>query len=198
MADLRREIGNSIVAFEPWVLRPFCWGCARNMYGMEDDDIGREPNVIPVLPSTSEYILCLYDRANQETTFIIDEENQSPYELGCWLCGQDLEIHDGATIPIYIDSFSEYFQVPEGGMADPPASFKRRLKTVYGNSCVNCRNEFEDEDLTVDHIVARVHGGDSSPLNLQVLCRACNEKKADAPAQTLELYLDFDLQPLPE
>lgn len=33
------------------------------------------------------------------------------------------------------------------------------------------------EALTIDHIIPEVHGGNSEPQNLQVLCQSCNSKK---------------------
>lgn len=40
--------------------------------------------------------------------------------------------------------------------------------------CVKCNSW---EDLTVDHIVPVIAGGDDSAENLQTLCRSCNSKK---------------------
>ncbi|NUQ74303.1 MAG: HNH endonuclease [Polyangiaceae bacterium] len=34
-------------------------------------------------------------------------------------------------------------------------------------------------ETNVDHVIPRVHGGQGSPVNGQVLCRTCNNKKAD-------------------
>ena len=36
--------------------------------------------------------------------------------------------------------------------------------------------------LTKDHVLAKANGGTDALKNLQTLCRACNEKKADNPA----------------
>lgn len=43
-----------------------------------------------------------------------------------------------------------------------------------GHQCVKCGST---EDLTIDHIYPRVHGGCNCFVNLQTLCRLCNEKK---------------------
>ncbi len=43
--------------------------------------------------------------------------------------------------------------------------------------CVYCGNVFPAEELTVDHVQARVRGGDRSGGNLVTACRACNTTK---------------------
>jgi len=42
---------------------------------------------------------------------------------------------------------------------------------------VYCGQQFPTEDLTVDHVEARVRGGDRSDGNLVTACRACNTLK---------------------
>jgi hypothetical protein len=194
LAELRQEIGDAYVALDICLIRPMCWECEGSLWGVEDDDPLRPLDRVPVLKTGSEPILCVYDRANQQVTLIFHDEQQ-PFELSCWRCGQVLEIHDGETIPGYPESFAEYFKLPEGGPTDRPKSFKRTLKAIYGFKCVGCKEEFTEEDLTVDHVVARAGGGDASPLNLQVLCQSCNAKKADRPVRSVELYLDILLRP---
>ena len=43
--------------------------------------------------------------------------------------------------------------------------------------CVYCGRQFEREDLTVDHVQARVRGGDHSGGNLVTACGGCNVLK---------------------
>jgi 5-methylcytosine-specific restriction endonuclease McrA len=43
--------------------------------------------------------------------------------------------------------------------------------------CVYCGQQFPSEDLTIDHVEARVRGGDRSDGNLVTACRACNRLK---------------------
>lgn len=47
----------------------------------------------------------------------------------------------------------------------------------HGHRCVYCGEEFPAEELTLDHVEARVHGGDRSEGNLVSACRACNTLK---------------------
>jgi 5-methylcytosine-specific restriction endonuclease McrA len=43
--------------------------------------------------------------------------------------------------------------------------------------CVYCGEVFPPEDLTLDHVEARVRGGDRSGGNLVTACTACNTAK---------------------
>jgi 5-methylcytosine-specific restriction endonuclease McrA len=43
--------------------------------------------------------------------------------------------------------------------------------------CVYCGEVFPAEELTVDHVQARVRGGDRSGGNLVTACTACNTAK---------------------
>jgi 5-methylcytosine-specific restriction endonuclease McrA len=43
--------------------------------------------------------------------------------------------------------------------------------------CVYCGQVFPPEELTVDHVQARVRGGDQSPGNLVTACGGCNVLK---------------------
>jgi 5-methylcytosine-specific restriction endonuclease McrA len=46
-----------------------------------------------------------------------------------------------------------------------------------GHRCVYCGEIFEPDALTIDHVQARVRGGDRSPGNLVTACTTCNTAK---------------------
>ena len=50
-----------------------------------------------------------------------------------------------------------------------------------GYRCVYCGQVFPAEALTLDHVQARVRGGDRSAGNLVTACTACNVRKAHRP-----------------
>lgn len=52
---------------------------------------------------------------------------------------------------------------------------KERVFMRDGRICRYCGN---DENLQIDHIISRKHGGTHDMENLQVLCRDCNLKKS--------------------
>ncbi len=55
---------------------------------------------------------------------------------------------------------------------------KEKLRAVVferdGYACCYCGST---DNLTLDHIIPLVHGGNSRPENLQTLCLRCNRKK---------------------
>lgn len=63
------------------------------------------------------------------------------------------------------------------GDLPPPRS---HLDTLYGRQegyCGGCGGHFRKRNFTVDHIVARAHGGTDHIDNLWLLCGACNSSK---------------------
>ena len=60
-----------------------------------------------------------------------------------------------------------------------PSIGKRRRRIVFErdeHKCVYCGS---DENLTIDHIHPVSKGGSNNVKNLQILCRDCNNEKAD-------------------
>ena len=54
---------------------------------------------------------------------------------------------------------------------------RRNLYARDKNKCQYCGNRFSSSDLTIDHIVPRVQGGNNSWTNLVCACLRCNTKK---------------------
>ena len=50
---------------------------------------------------------------------------------------------------------------------------------VFRNVCFYCKNIFEFNELTVDHIIPLSRGGKSTKGNLVPCCKKCNNKKRD-------------------
>ena len=55
-------------------------------------------------------------------------------------------------------------------------SVKKNLH-AKDNTCAGCQREKELDDMDLDHIVARVRGGQDEWRNFQLLCRNCNTSK---------------------
>ena len=62
------------------------------------------------------------------------------------------------------------------------STLRERVLRRDGMSCVYCAGAFPAEQLTLDHVQPRMRGGDNSEGNLVSACRACNARKAGAPA----------------
>ncbi|MCA9291700.1 MAG: HNH endonuclease [Phycisphaerales bacterium] len=54
---------------------------------------------------------------------------------------------------------------------------RRNLYARDGNRCQYCGKTFSTRELTIDHIVPRVAGGDNSWTNLVCACVPCNARK---------------------
>ena len=56
-----------------------------------------------------------------------------------------------------------------------------RLNVFYRDSftCQYCRKPFTSKDLTLDHVIPKSKGGDTSWENIVSSCGPCNNKKAD-------------------
>jgi len=50
-------------------------------------------------------------------------------------------------------------------------------KTIFKRDNYKCKNCAAEENLTIDHIIPLVKGGNNDLENLQVLCMLCNLKK---------------------
>ena len=57
------------------------------------------------------------------------------------------------------------------------------------NTCQYCARIFAPQELTLDHIVPRSRGGDSSWDNLVASCRTCNNRKGDRSPEDAGLRL---------
>ena len=47
------------------------------------------------------------------------------------------------------------------------------------NRCQYCATRFREGDLTIDHVIPRSKGGNSSWNNIVAACKPCNQKKRD-------------------
>lgn len=65
-------------------------------------------------------------------------------------------------------------------MASPQR--KRQVLERHSQRCVYCGGQFDDADLTVDHVQPRARGGDHSEGNLVACCRRCNAQKGGLAA----------------
>lgn len=54
---------------------------------------------------------------------------------------------------------------------------RRNLYARDGNRCQYCSNHFSTKELTLDHVIPRVQGGEHTWRNLVCACVACNARK---------------------
>jgi 5-methylcytosine-specific restriction endonuclease McrA len=76
------------------------------------------------------------------------------------------------------------------GFPDFPIAFTRR--NVYrrdGHRCMYCGERPRPDNLTIDHVVPRSRGGETSWENCVAACIRCNAKKANRTAREVGLSL---------
>ena len=56
---------------------------------------------------------------------------------------------------------------------------KRNVKVRDGFHCQYCGKKFSENSLTIDHVMPKARGGDSSWENTVAACKPCNAKKKD-------------------
>ncbi|MCE2528320.1 MAG: HNH endonuclease [Acidimicrobiia bacterium] len=59
-----------------------------------------------------------------------------------------------------------------------------------GGYCAGCDHHFQLRNLTIDHVVPSSKGGSNDIGNLQLLCHACNQLKADGSQVQLMTELE--------
>jgi len=57
------------------------------------------------------------------------------------------------------------------------SEIRRLLLRAYGNKCKYCRNILDVRNMVCDHMVPLSNGGDSTPKNLEMICKRCNTRK---------------------
>ena len=64
-------------------------------------------------------------------------------------------------------------------MTSPEAKrlWRRAIKEHFGCTCVYCGGTYEINELTLDHVHPRTHGGEDITSNLVPCCRQCNQDK---------------------
>ncbi len=78
-----------------------------------------------------------------------------------------------------------YDRLPTGAV-----TFSRRNVFKRDHStCQYCGAQPGSEELTIDHVVPRSHGGVSSWINCVLACMACNKRKADRTPEQAGLKL---------
>ena len=66
---------------------------------------------------------------------------------------------------------------------------KQYLYGEQGGFCNGCEHHFMMQNFTVDHIIAKAHGGTDHISNLQLLCGSCNSIKGTKSHEELLVLL---------
>ena len=64
-------------------------------------------------------------------------------------------------------------------------------------TCQFCQDKFDQEDLTIDHLVPLAQGGLDEVTNYVTCCSPCNNRKSDLPLVKFAEEIDIDIKALP-
>jgi 5-methylcytosine-specific restriction endonuclease McrA len=116
---------------------------------------------------------------------IIGPERYTLYDFASWA---DLSVAAGEP---YVQAVSLRIRIPEvivlcrcDRFTRPRVVFSRRnLFRRDRNTCQYCGRKFATEDLSIDHLVPRSLGGQSTWTNCVVACLPCNARKGNRPLE---------------
>ena len=75
-------------------------------------------------------------------------------------------------------------------------NYRKYIYVRDKNTCQYCTDEFQDVDLTVDHVYPRSKGGANSWQNLVTCCKPCNSRKADKLTHEAKMWPVNEPRPL--
>jgi 5-methylcytosine-specific restriction endonuclease McrA len=67
-------------------------------------------------------------------------------------------------------------------------SARTLLYAIQAGKCRKCNEQFEKEELTIDHIKPSCEGGSNSIVNKQLLCLLCHRQKTSTET-VMRLYV---------
>jgi len=73
---------------------------------------------------------------------------------------------------------------------EPTKNVKERLYQEQHRKCNACGNEFNIQNLEIDHIIPKSKGGGDYYENYQLLCGSCNKIKGDRPMEYLRMQIE--------
>ena len=68
---------------------------------------------------------------------------------------------------------------------------KKMFYEVYGEKCKYCDRILKVSTMVCDHIIPLSKNGESTPKNLQIICRQCNTRKGPLKEKDFCLILDW-------
>jgi 5-methylcytosine-specific restriction endonuclease McrA len=129
-----------------------------------------------------------------ETARVVDPED---YQLYGWLDWSKLVPRDNE---LYVSTVYSRIRCPEvvaltryDGMPTSAVTFSRR--NIYKRdryTCQYCGIQPGSEELTIDHVLPRSHGGMSTWENCVLACINCNKRKADRTPEQAKMPLKKD------
>lgn len=117
----------------------------------------------------------------QGTALVVDPEDFSTYSWSDWtqLAPTDGESFiQGVSFRLKVPeviTLREFDRVPYSGV---PFSRRNLFKRDH-NTCQYCGQQFPPDQLTIDHVIPRARGGESTWENCVLACVDCNRRKGN-------------------
>ena len=125
------------------------------------------------------------------TARVVDPHDYQTYDWSDWAqlrpAGDDAFVQ-GVSLQICVPevvTLTDYDAVPSAQVAFSRRNIFKRDKFT----CVYCGVQPGTDELTIDHVIPRAHGGQSTWENCVLACLACNHRKADRTPEQARLRL---------
>lgn len=190
----RESFGGHTAFLRLKVLVPVCPDC----YGLDMEALTRVPTVNPDSWETDLLLLGFNPKVVEKLKVDIGEGIEPERGPWCYVCGDWLpwwENEEGCYTKEV--EFAEYFGFEKKEHPDVRRAMRKLIIGMYERECFACGQKLSDDEITIDHIVARSRGGTGDQVNLQVLCEKCNNSKGDTPAKGKDAVLHFPMRPVP-
>ena len=199
--ELRRQFGGYMVQLDLSVLVPVCFDCCgeRSFPYVHCELKEVYPWLSPNGWETDLLLLGMHPGIISHLNKDIEDGIDSSRGPWCYVCHQSLAYweDEDAACRVYSVSFKTFSPFNEPDSHHVGRHLKQVIRQLYDHTCFACGRELEDDEMTVDHVVSKAHGGSGEELNLQLLCFKCNHAKADQPVDVIALALHFPLRPVP-
>ncbi len=125
------------------------------------------------------------------TARVVDPHDYQTYDWSDWAqlrpAGDDAFVQ-GVSLQIRVPevvTLTDYDAVPSAQVAFSRRNIFKRDKFT----CVYCGVQPGTDELTIDHVVPRAHGGQSTWDNCVLACLTCNHRKADRTPEQASMRL---------
>jgi 5-methylcytosine-specific restriction endonuclease McrA len=180
--EQRQRYCTYLEILDLWLQAPYCQDCIWSDPFRRDQpaDIGGDGWQVDMLLTLANGV------ALAETT----EEHlreDSDYAFQCKRCQCDLRPWNGDQIRVVNYHLEDHYGIDlkTAGKIYPSKKIRKRIIQFYDRKCFRCGSS---GPLHIDHIRARASGGDSAFRNLQPLCEACGQLKADGEPTEIEVF----------
>lgn len=145
-------------------------------------------NWIPIRVTTA---LSAIIKVFEGSARVVNPDDYQTYDFDSW-AALDLKKDDlffrtsRLSIPVpSVIVLAKYGEIPDRKLAFSRSNIYKRDQYT----CQYCGAKPGTAELTIDHIIPRVRGGQSTWTNCVLACVKCNRRKADKPYQAVPMHL---------